>query len=91
LAASLIGYFGYHTLHGERGFLAWRELKRDLVAVQRVEAELAAERTLLDRRTVLLRTDNLDPDMLEERARTLLGYGYPGDLVVLRPVLTIHD
>ena len=42
-------------------------------------------------KAVLLRTDNLDPDMLEERARTLLGYGYPGDLVVLRPVFTVHD
>ena len=85
LAASLIGYFGYHALHGERGFLAWRELRRDLVVVQRVEAKLAAERTQLDRRTALLRTDNLDPDLLEERARLLLGYGYSGDLVVLRP------
>ncbi len=85
LAASVIGYFGYHALHGERGFLAWRELRRDLVVVQRVEAELAAERTVLDRRTALLRTDNLDPDLLEERARLLLGYGYSGDLVVLRP------
>ena len=85
LAASVIGYFGYHALHGERGFLAWRELRRDLVVVQRVEAKLAAERTQLDRRTALLRTDNLDPDLLEERARLLLGYGYSDDLVVLRP------
>ncbi len=91
LAASLIGYFGYHALHGERGFLAWRELRRDLVAVQRVEAKLAAERTQLDRRTALLRTDNLDPDLLEERARLLLGYGYSGDLVVLRPAPATRD
>jgi len=91
LAASVIGYFGYHALHGERGFLAWRELRSDLVAVQRVEAKLAAERTILDRRTALLRTDNLDPDLLEERARLLLGYGYSGDLVVLRPAPAISD
>ncbi len=91
LAASVIGYFGYHALHGERGFLAWRELRRDLVAVQRVEAELAAERTVLDRRTALLRTDNLDPDLLEERARLLLGYGFSDDLVVLRPAPATHD
>ncbi len=91
LAASLIGYFGYHALHGERGFLAWRELRRDLVVVQRVEAKLAAERTQLDRRTALLRTDNLDPDLLEERARLLLGYGYSDDLVVLRPAPATRD
>jgi cell division protein FtsB len=91
LVASVIGYFGYHALHGERGFLAWRELRRDLVAVQRVEAELAAERTVLDRRTALLRTDNLDPDLLEERARLLLGYGFSDDLVVLRPAPATRD
>ncbi len=85
LAASMVGYFGYHALHGERGFLAWRELKGDLAAARGVEAQLAEQRLLLDRRTALLRADNLDPDLLEERARVLLGYGYPGDLVVLRP------
>ncbi len=85
LAASMVGYFGYHALHGERGFLAWRELKGDLAAARGVEAQLAEQRLLLDRRTALLRADNLDPDLLEERARVLLGYGHPGDLVVLHP------
>ena len=85
LAASVVGYFGYHALHGERGFLAWRELKGDLAAARGVEAQLAQQRLRLDRRTALLRADNLDPDLLEERARALLGYGYPGDLVVLQP------
>jgi cell division protein FtsB len=85
LAASVVGYFGYHALHGERGFLAWQELKGDLVVAQTVEAEIAGERARLAHRTALLRADNLDPDLLEERARVLLGYGHPGDLVVLNP------
>ncbi len=85
LAASVVGYFGYHALHGERGFLAWRELKGDIAAARMVEAQLAQQRAQLDRRTALLRADNLDPDLLEERARVLLGYGHPGDLVVLQP------
>jgi cell division protein FtsB len=84
LAALVVGYFSYHALHGERGFLAWRELKGDIVAAQKVEAQLAQQRARLDRRTALLRDDNLDPDLLEERARVLLGYGNSSDLVVLR-------
>ncbi len=91
LAASVVGYFGYHALHGERGFLAWRELKGDLSAARGVEAEIVEQRARLDRRTALLRTDNLDPDLLEERARLLLGYGYSGDLVVLRPAPATRD
>ncbi len=84
LAASVVGYFGYHALHGERGFLAWRELKGDIAVAETVEAGLAEQRARLERRTALLRTDNLDPDLLDERARALLGYGDSGDLVVLR-------
>jgi cell division protein FtsB len=91
LAACVIGYFGYHGLHGERGFLAWRELKRDLAAAQAVEAELAAQRSQLARRTALLRADNLDPDLLDERARVLLGYGRPDELVILRPAPESND
>ncbi len=86
LAASVVGYFGYHALHGERGFLAWRELKGDIAVARSVEAQLADRQARLERRTALLRADNLDRDLLEERARVLLGYGHPGDLVVLHPV-----
>jgi len=85
LAALVVGYFGYHALHGERGFLAWRELKGDLEVAQTVEAQIAEQHARLDRRTALLRSDNLDRDLLEERARDLLGYGHPADLVILRP------
>ncbi len=91
LAASVVGYFGYHALHGERGFLAWRELKGDIAAAEIVAAQLAQRRVRLERRTALLRADNLDPDLLEERARVLLGYGHPGDLVVLHPGSTSAD
>ncbi len=84
LAVSVVGYFGYHALHGERGFLAWRELKGDLAVARTVEAQIAEQRAQLDRRTALLRADNLDPDLLDERARVLLGYGHPNDLVILR-------
>jgi cell division protein FtsB len=31
----------------------------------------------------LLRTDRIDPDMLDERARALLGYVDPRDLTLL--------
>ncbi len=52
-------------------------------------AELAAERDLLRaehvnwaRRVSLLKSERLDPDMLDERARVLLGYVDPRDLVL---------
>ena len=85
LAACVVGYFGYHALHGERGFLAWRELRHDLAEARVVEARLAGERARLDRRVRLLGRDGLDRDLLEERAQVLLGYGHYNDLVILSP------
>jgi cell division protein FtsB len=46
-------------------------------------AGLKTERAGLERRVALLRSDRIDPDMLEERARALIGYVDPRDLVLL--------
>ena len=49
-------------------------------------AGLKAERTHWERRVALLRVDSIDPDMLDERARALVGYADPRDLtLLLRP------
>lgn len=85
LAACVMGYFAYHSIQGERGFLALQQVKRDLAEARIKEAELAAERARLERRVKLLRPDGLDPDLLSERARLLLNYGLEGEYVVLLP------
>jgi cell division protein FtsB len=49
-------------------------------------AGLKAERAHWERRVALLRADSIDPDMLDERARALIGYTDPRDLtLLLRP------
>jgi cell division protein FtsB len=45
--------------------------------------QLKAERTLWERRVSLLRADRIDPDMLDERARALIGYTDTRDLTLL--------
>ena len=44
---------------------------------------MKAEHALWERRVALLRSDRIDPDMLDERARALLGLADPRDLVLL--------
>ena len=44
--------------------------------------ENRAEESRLERRVALLRRDNLDPDMLDERARVVLNFAAPGELVI---------
>ena len=84
LGASLVAYFAYHTIEGERGIWAWVHLKQDL-AERQVEMQVTqAEREVLQSRVALLRPDNLDPDLLEERAREVLNYGRENDYVILQ-------
>jgi cell division protein FtsB len=85
-AAAFIGYFGVNAFTGNHGLHAQKDLDQQLAVMQEELRGLKVERTLWERRVALLRADRLDPDMLEERARALLGYVDPHDLtLLLRP------
>jgi cell division protein FtsB len=83
LAALLIGYFGVNAYTGNRGLRAQHDLEMQIGELTGEIARLKAERTQWQRRVSLLRSDNLDPDMLDERARALLDYVHPRDLTLL--------
>ena len=80
--ASLIVYFGFQGLTGERGLLLWGS-RDELLAVKLQELKgLRAERAELEDRARLLRDGSLSKDLLEERARSLLGLSDPRDYVI---------
>ncbi|MFC7332049.1 FtsB family cell division protein [Rhodocista pekingensis] len=85
LGASVVAYFAYHTVQGDRGLVALTHLQGEVEEASRVLADVRHEREQLEHRARLLRPDNLDPDMLEERARLLLNKTHPDDLVILLP------
>lgn len=78
-----IAYFGFHVVHGDRGLLTYWRLKQLISETEPVLEEARLQREMLDNRVRLLRPDNLDPDMLEERARVMLNFGYANDIVIL--------
>jgi cell division protein FtsB len=84
-AALLIGYFGINAYTGAHGLKA----KKDLVVQMRELSDelsgLQREHALWVHRLSLLRADRLDPDMLDERARAMLDYADPNDLVLMLP------
>ena len=82
----------YDAARGARGFaelntgkfdVAQADLDQQLASMQSEIKQLKAERSLWERRVALLRSDRLDPDMLDERARALLGLADPRDLTLL--------
>ncbi len=78
----LVAYFSYHLVQGDFGLIAHLQLKATVAEAQIVRDEVAAERSAWEHRVALLRPDNLDPDLLEERARAMLSYAFEDDLVV---------
>ena len=78
----LILYFGFHAFTGERGLLSSTQRDAALAAKSKELAELRVQRQDLEARAKLLRDTSLSADLLEERARSLLGFGHPNDNVV---------
>lgn len=76
------GYFGYHGLYGERGYVALTNVKAELSQSHTRLAQLTAERQRLEHRIDLLKAG--DPDLIEELARTKLMDGAPGQVAVPR-------
>jgi cell division protein FtsB len=82
-AAAFVGYFAVNAFTGNHGLRAQADLDQQLASMQTDLDQLKGERALWERRVALLRSDKIDPDMLDERARALLGFADPRDLILL--------
>jgi cell division protein FtsB len=82
-AALFIGYFAANAFTGNHGLRAQQDLEQQLNAMKGELGQLKAERAVWERRVSLLRADRIDPDMLDEQARSLVGYVDRRDLTLL--------
>ena len=82
-AALLIGYFGVNAFSGNHGLKAKQDIDQQIATLSTELSRLQVERGQWQRRIVLLKSDRLDPDTLDERARALLDYAHPNDLTLM--------
>ena len=82
MAGLLIGYFGVNAYNGNHGIRAKQDIDRQIDALNTELRGLQVERAQWERRIALLRSDDIDPDMLDERARALLDFADQRDLVL---------
>ncbi len=82
ITASFLGYFGYHSLHGDYGLRAMEDFKRQKVEREEKLATLKERRTQLENRVRLLSDGSLDRDMLDEKARFSLNVSRPDEIVI---------
>jgi cell division protein FtsB len=83
MAALMIGYFGFHAYSGNRGLRAKQDIDTQMAQLTTELGRLKSERAQWDKKVALLRSDKIDPDMLDERARSLLNYVHPNDAILI--------
>ncbi len=81
-AAVLIGYFGVSAYTGNHGLRAKQDLDRKYAELSAELAGLKAVRNEWQQRVQLLRSNSIDPDTLDERARAVLHYMHPHELTL---------
>ena len=78
----LLGYFAWHAFEGPRGYAHLAALS---AGVEKLESELQVTmvaKSGLEGKVALMRPESVDPDMLEELARSQLELARPNELIV---------
>jgi cell division protein FtsB len=82
-AALLIGYFGVNAYTGNHGLRAKQDLDQHFTELSDELARLKKERAEWQRKVALLKSESIDPDMLDERARAVLNYLEPREITLI--------
>ncbi|MCB8820723.1 FtsB family cell division protein [Microvirga rosea] len=83
ISAAVAAYFVHHAHSGARGFEAREHYEAQAADLNKELEGLKTERGDWERRIALLRNDQIDRDLLEERARVILGRVHRNDLVII--------
>jgi cell division protein FtsB len=81
----LLGYLAWHALEGPRGYTFRDHLASQSLALDDKFAAIEKRRLVMENKVALLRPESIDPDLLDELARSQLDMVAPGDIVVMQP------
>ncbi|MBE6445213.1 MAG: septum formation initiator family protein [Alphaproteobacteria bacterium] len=76
-------YFAIYAINGERGLPKYFYLKKEIADAQKISAEYARQKLLLDEKVKHLSNSSLDLDLLEERARIVLNLADSEEFIIL--------
>ena len=83
VGALFVCYFLVHAFHGDRGVIAWMHLQKQVAAAEQTIAATRHVREDYERRISLLKSEHLDADMLDERARIMAGLVRPDEIILV--------
>ena len=85
LGISLLTYFAYHAIQGDRGLFAWMALNQQLKQTRALADAVATQRGELENRVSRLSNASLDSDLLDERVRSMLNLARGDEVVIMLP------
>src|SRR5580692_10295600 len=85
LGAALTSYFVYHTIEGDRGLRAWRDINLQLRMAKDQLATVESERDALEHKVDGLNPNHVDPDLLDQQIRSQLDLVSPGEVILMQP------
>ena len=80
----VLAFFGYQAFVGDNGSIANLRLQKESRQLQLQLDQLVIQREKLEHRISLLDRASIDPDMLDERARAVLNYVHPKEIIILK-------
>ena len=83
MGIGLFMYFSYHLIQGERSYMRYISLNQSVQGMNQQAADLQQERQELEARVAMMRPGSINRDLLEERARVVLGFRRDGEKDVL--------
>lgn len=83
ISLTLLLYFIFHLLSGDHGWFSWKSLENQLEEDQKTLKMLEEEQRQMENRVKLLRPENLDADLLEERVRAMLNNGQDSEIIII--------
>ena len=85
VSASVGAFFVWHAVHGDRGLKVKVEQQAKIQALRQELADLKSERERWTKRIALISGPDIDRDLLDEAARTMLGRVGAPELVIFLP------
>lgn len=79
---ALLGYFAWHASLGPRGRPNIAHLQKELDVLASEVEKARHRKDSIESKVVLMRPESVDPDLLDELARTTLNWAGQQDLIV---------
>ena len=83
MGMGLFLYFSYHLVQGERSYMRYISLTQSVQTLEQDTAHLQDQRKELEAKVSMMRPGSINRDLLEERARVVLGFRREGEKDVL--------